>query len=80
MSIYMFSGANKDMLMFAAIMTIAAVCAFIYQENVKIKEDITTCKAFSINLANRIPVQPPVTPVVPDESNSEAAEAETVSE
>lgn len=51
----MFSGMNKDTAMLLALVSLAAVCAFLYKENMKNKEEITSCKSFSINLSNRIP-------------------------
>ena len=70
----MIAGLNKDVLFMAAVLTVAAVCAFLYKENLKSKEELASVKSFSINLANRIPVKPIVSPVV--ETPEKATEEE----
>ena len=64
-SIKMLGAVNKDMVMLAVILTVAAACAFLYKESQKMKDEISSCKSFSINLANRIPPPPPAHKPVP---------------
>ena len=72
----MFSGDNKDMLMIATIMAVAAVCAFLYKENMKMKGDIVSCKDFSINLSNRIQPPAPVPTPAPVDDNEVESQVE----
>ena len=58
-SIKMLGAINKDMIMLAAILTVVVACAFLYKESQKMKDEISSCKSFSINLANRIPAPAP---------------------
>ena len=75
----MFETMNKDMAMIVAIISLGAVCFFLYKENIKTREDISSCKSFSINLSNRIPATPPpkVVPApIPDTDDSVTIEGE----
>ena len=78
-SIKMLGAVNKDMVMLAVILTVVAACAFLYKESQKMKDEISSCKSFSINLANRIPAPVPVpvpapAPVSVRETEEEVAE------
>ena len=78
-SIKMLGAVNKDMVMLAVILTVAAACAFLYKESQKMKDEISSCKSFSINLANRIPAPSPKSvpapaPVSVRETEEEVAE------
>ena len=76
-SIKMLGAVNKDMVMLAVILTVAAACAFLYKESQKMKDEISSCKSFSINLANRIPApapKPAPAPVSVRETEEEVAE------
>ena len=64
-NIKMLGAINKDMLMIAVILSVAAACAFLYKENQIMKSEISSCKSFSINLANRIPAPAPTPVPVP---------------
>lgn len=70
----MIAGLNKDMLIIATVLAVAAVCAFLYKENMKAKDELASVKSFSINLANRIPPKPSPVPVV--ENTAKPAESE----
>ena len=72
----MFGNMNKDTAMLIALVSLAAVCAFLYKENMANKDEISSCKSFSINLSNRIPViaKPPA--AQPQEKPEEELEEE----
>lgn len=57
----MFPVINKDVSILVSLLSVAVVCFFLYKENLKMKEDISLCKTFSIDLSNRIP--PAVVPM-----------------
>lgn len=68
----MITGLNKDTLIIATILAVAAACAFLYKENMKAKEELASVKSFSINLANRIP--PKLAPVPVTENPAKPVE------
>ena len=61
----MLGAINKDTLMIAVILSVAVACAFLYKENQIMKDEISSCKSFSINLSNRIPAPAPAPVPVP---------------